>query len=396
MAASLRLGRAADPERQARAVQAIHAAHLDGLVCASASEVLLLSGYWPVMASSVVVATADAGVTVIVPEDELELAEKTSWASLVPYKPAGLKTLASPVDLLRPPLADVLNDLHLGRAHLGLQLGHGVQPASYAVMTEYRSSLPALLGQLLPQAQFQPCDELLEEMKAVKTDRELGLLSHACAVASAGFAAAADAISAGKSEVDVAAAGQAAFDTTPKADHLERSYGYFYCMSGPNAAKASAACARTRRRVIEAGDLVMIHANTCADGHWTDITRTYTAGTPTEHQREVRAAIDEAHASALQTIKPGVTGSDVDHAARSVMQARGFGKEFKHATGHGVGFAAANPNGRPRIHPLSPDVLSEGMTFNVEPAAYFDGVGGMRHCDVVAVTKDGARVLTQF
>jgi Xaa-Pro aminopeptidase len=48
------------------------------------------------------------------------------------------------------------------------------------------------------------------------------------------------------------------------------------------------------------------------------------------------------------------------------------------------------------IHPVSPDVLCEGMTFNVEPAAYFEGVGGMRHCDVVAVTKDGARVLTDF
>jgi len=61
-----------------------------------------------------------------------------------------------------------------------------------------------------------------------------------------------------------------------------------------------------------------------------------------------------------------------------------------------VGFAAANPNGLPRIHPKSPDVLEAGMTFNVEPAAYFDGFGGMRHCDVVAVTGAGVDVLTEF
>jgi Xaa-Pro aminopeptidase len=230
----------------------------------------------------------------------------------------------------------------------------------------------------------------------VKTDRELGLLSHACAVAAAGFAAAADAVQPGICEVDLAAAAQTAFDRSPRAHGFQRSYGYFYCMSGPNAAKAGAAFARTRRRVVEQGDLVMIHANTCADGHWTDITRTYTAGAPTKMHIEVRTAIDEARQAALAAIRPGVTGSEVDRAARTVMEQHGLGKEFKHSTGHGVGYAAANPNGRPRIHPLSPDVLSEGMTFNVEPAAYFEGIGGMRHCDVVAVTKSGVRVLTEF
>jgi len=396
MAASAQLGKAADPERQARTVKSIQSAGLDGLVCASASEVLLLSGYWPVMAASIAVATADGGVTVLVPEDELELAEKTAWASLIPYKPAGLKTLKNPIDLVREPLASIVKSAGLERAKLGLQLGHGVQPASYLVMNEYRSSLPELLSEVLPHAAFEACDDLLEELKAVKTDRELGLLSHACAVAAAGLAAAADAISPGISEVDVAAAAQAAFDKTPEAEGLERSYGYFYCMSGPNAAKASAAFARTRRRVIEEGDLVMIHANTCADGHWTDLTRTFTAGAPTKQQRDVRSAIDEARQAALAMIRPGVSGSYVDKAARAVMEKHGLGKEFKHATGHGVGYAAANSNGRPRIHPLSPDVLCENMTFNVEPAAYFDGVGGMRHCDVVAVTEDGARVLSDF
>ncbi len=396
MAASMRLGKAADPERQARLVDAIQSAHLDGVLCASASEVLLLSGYWPVMAESIAIASADGSVTVLVPEDELELAEKTAWASLVPYKPAGLKTLKNAIDLVREPLASVLKSTGLERARMGLQLGHGVQPASYLVMNEYRSSLPELLSELLPHAVLKPCDDLLEELKAVKTKRELGLLSHACAVAAAGFAAASDAMGPGTSEVDVAAAAQAAFDKTPEAEGLQRSYGYFYCMSGPNAAKASAEFARTRRRVIEEDDLVMIHANTCADGHWTDITRTFTAGAPSKWQRDVRSAIDEARHATLATIRPGVTGSAVDKAARDVMEKRGLGKEFKHATGHGVGYAAANPNGRPRIHPLSPDVLCEGMTFNVEPAAYFDGVGGMRHCDVVTVTKDGARVLSDF
>jgi hypothetical protein len=104
------------------------------------------------------------------------------------------------------------------------------------------------------------------------------VMQMAARVAAAGFAEAADYLEPGVRETDVAAAAQAAFETTRGAEPFQRSYGYFFCMSGPNSAKAAAAYARTRQRVIEQGDLVMIHANTCADGYWTDLTRTYTAG----------------------------------------------------------------------------------------------------------------------
>ena len=140
----------------------------------------------------------------------------------------------------------------------------------------------------------------------------------------------------------------------------------------------------------------MIHGNTCADGYWTDITRTYTVGAPPERHRELRRSILEARAAGLQAIRPGVTGRDVDAAVRGVMESHDLGKAFRHATGHGVGFAAANPHGQPRIHPLSHDILEEGATFNVEPAAYFDGYGGIRHCDIVAVTATGVDVMTEF
>jgi Xaa-Pro aminopeptidase/Xaa-Pro dipeptidase len=108
------------------------------------------------------------------------------------------------------------------------------------------------------------------------------------------------------------------------------------------------------------------------------------------------AAVAEARQAALAAIRPGVKAADVDKAARSVLQARGFGDAFKHSTGHGVGFSAINANARPRLHPKSDDVLQTGMIFNVEPAVYFDGYGGLRHCDVVALTDRGPEVLTPF
>jgi Xaa-Pro aminopeptidase len=385
-----------DADRHDWIASALRNAQLDALLCCSSTEVLLLTGYCPVMSASVAVFTAAGEVAVVAPEDEVELAHKTSAARVIPYKPAGLDTLCTPLELLKKPFETLLGELKLGSEHYGLQMDEGVQPSSYQVAYQFRSALLELMKQLRPQAEFSPADELLEKMKAVKTAKEVELMASACKVASAGFERAAQCMEAGRRETAVAAEANSAFETNALAGEFQRSHGQYFCMSGPNSALAASAYARTRQRVLEEGDLVMVHANTCADGYWTDISRTYTVGAPSERQQKVRDAILKARDAALRVIRPGVTGRDVDGAARQVMEAHGLGKAFQHAAGHGVGFAAANPNGRPRIHPLSDDVLEAGMTFNLEPAAYFEGYGGMRHCDVVAVTANGVDVLTDF
>lgn len=388
---------AIDDERKKRVIDALTRARLDAVICCSASEVLLLTGYWPVMAASVAVFTAEGKVEVVLPEDELDLAQKTSAAVTIPYKPTELDRLTNPVRALARPLGTLTGKLGLARARIGVRLQQGLQPASYVVSNIFRSSLIDLLLELHPKVKCVGFDDKLETLKARKTTKELEMMRMAAKVASSGFAQATRCIRPGLREVEVAASLQRAFDTSIEACSVQRSYGFFFCMSGPNSALASAAYARSRQRTIEEGDLVMIHANTCADGYWTDITRTYTAGTaPVEQHDSMRSAIKEAREKALRTISSGTFARDVDESARSVMAEHGFGAAFRHATGHGVGFAAANANGLPRIHPHSTDVLEVGMTFNIEPAAYFDGYGGMRHCDVVAVTPYGASVLTNL
>ena len=386
-----------DSERKDRVMEVLAQSHLDAIICSSPSAVLLLTGYWPVIGASVVVFTADGEVHVALPADEVDLAGRTSGASFIPYQPSTLAALTSPIEALANPLRLLLTKLELGKAAIGIEVDEGMQPFSYASCVHFRSSLADLLQQLAPEAHYESCDAALEQMEARKTAKELESIRRASDIAAAGFEHAAEAIQVGRREAEVAAAVQAAFQASTKTQGVERSYGFFFCMSGPNSATASAAYARTRQRQIEVADLVMIHANTCADGYWTDITRTYVAGVaPSDRQAAMRSAIFEARKAALDAIRPGVPACDVDRAARDVMQAHGFGDAFKHSTGHGVGFAAANANALPRIHPHSPDVLEVGMTFNVEPAAYFDGYGGMRHCDVVAVTSESATVFTEF
>jgi Xaa-Pro aminopeptidase len=178
---------------------------------------------------------------------------------------------------------------------------------------------------------------------------------------------------------------------------VERAGGFVYCMSGANSALAGGAYARTRNRELRAGDLVLVHCNSYVDGYWTDITRTYCLGEPDERQRAMYAAVSEARAAALAAIHPGARAAAVDRAARDVLTRRGFGDEFTHGIGHNVGFSAISAEYPPRLHPASDDVLAVGMTFNIEPAIYIKGYGGMRHCDVVTIGERGAAdVLTPF
>ena len=387
---------AKDAERRAWLCLALRESDLDAVITPFASEVLLLSGFWPIMASSIAIFTQEGEAHVLVPEDEQEIAQASSDAALAPYLPETLSRLTRAAEAIEAPLGKVLVSLGLSRARIGIQESQGIQPASYAVSTVYRGSLRDMLGRVVPGAQLIGCDQLLEDQKAVRTPLELEAMRRGMRIAADGFRDAFRCIEPGLREPEIAAPIQSAFDTSAHVAEVGRSYGYFFCMSGPNSAAASAAYARTRNRRVEAGDLVMIHANTCADGFWTDITRTFTAGELSERHETMRQAIAEARSAALRSIRPGVPAHEVDRAAREVMQSHGLGAAFRHGLGHGVGYAAANGDALPRLHPLSPDILTEGMTFNIEPAAYFDGYGGMRHCDVVAVTATGVEVLTDF
>ncbi len=180
---------AIDSERHARTIASLTDSPFDAIICCSATEVLLLTGYWPVMGDSVAIFTSDGEVKVIVPQDEVELAEKTSSAQVIPYRPAGLHTLIDPLQLLKEPLHGAMNGLPLLHATIGLQLNLGVQPASYAVSTQFRAGLLDLLRELAPDATYAACDELLESMKAVKTAKELALMQTASRVAAQGFRA---------------------------------------------------------------------------------------------------------------------------------------------------------------------------------------------------------------
>ncbi len=386
-----------DEERAVAIEEALRDAGLDALVCALPANVLLLSGYAPVVGSSVALTARGGRLAVLVPEDERELAAWGRSDEVVTFEPASLTDLRRAEDAVREPLGRAARALLPGRGRVGYESGGFDQPASYSAVHLYGPAFIDLLREAFPGAETVPAGNTLERLRAVKTPREVTKIRESCRIAGRAFVAGATRLRRGVRETQAAAAFHSAFaDAAGEAAGEERVGGFFYCMSGPDAALASAAYARSRARTLGAGETVLVHCNTFAGGYWTDVTRTYCIGRPQRLLEEVYTAVFEARTAAFAAVRPGVTAAAVDHAARAVLEARGFGPAFKHATGHGVGFGAIGHDALPRVHPRSGDVLRQGMVFNVEPAVYLDGVGGVRHCDMVAVTADGAELLTPF
>ena len=235
---------------------------------------------------------------------------------------------------------------------------------------------------------------MLEKLRLIKTSAELSRIRTSCDVTRKAFKALHGQIRGGQTEMQVAAQMRAALMLAAE-PHVDNE-GFAFCMSGPNAAEAYKFYERSRYRVLEDGDTVLLHCNSHVNGYWTDVTRTFYLGEPTSKVRDMYDAVFAARAAALAAIRPGARCADVDAAARDVMKERGFAKQFKNPLGHGVGFAAMNAHAKPHLHPVSTDVLQRGMVFNVEPAIYIEGKCGMRHCDVVACGADGPEVMTDF
>jgi Xaa-Pro aminopeptidase len=144
-------------------------------------------------------------------------------------------------------------------------------------------------------------------------------------------------------------------------------------------------------REIRAGEPVVLDFGTRVDGYPSDQTRTLVfGGDPDGRVRAVHDVVRRAQEAAVDAVAPGVTAAEVDDAARSVIEAAGYGDAFIHRTGHGVGLDVHEP---PDIAVGDATELRPGMTFSVEPGIYLDGEFGVRIEDLVAVTSDGAERL---
>jgi Xaa-Pro aminopeptidase len=160
--------------------------------------------------------------------------------------------------------------------------------------------------------------------------------------------------------------------------------------SGANGAMPHAVV--TNRR-IKKGDLVTFDFGAEANGYYSDMTRTICVGRPSARQREIHGIVLQAQTAAIKSVRAGVPCKSVDDAAREVIKRTGYGRQFGHGTGHGIGLMVHEG---PSVSPLSSDTVKKNMVFTVEPGVYIPGWGGVRIEDMVQVTETGAKVLTSL
>jgi Xaa-Pro aminopeptidase len=153
--------------------------------------------------------------------------------------------------------------------------------------------------------------------------------------------------------------------------------------SGPNGANPHH---EAGDRTIEVGDAIVLDFGGLMDGYGSDTSRTVCVGEPSADVRAVHEIVRLAQQAGVEAVRPGVACQDIDRAARSVITDAGYGEQFIHRTGHGIGTTTHEP---PYMIEGEEQPLVPGMCFSVEPGIYLAGQFGVRIEDIVTVTETG-------
>ncbi len=243
-----------------------------------------------------------------------------------------------------------------------------------------------MLMKMLNGAQFISAEEKLRQLRLKKDESELKIIREACALADYAIEVGVAEIAEGKTEMEVLAAIEYALK---KKGVLEMSFSTMV-LTGKNAASPHGTPGETK---IQKGDLVLFDLGVVVDGYCSDITRTVAFQENKTEQEKIYQTVLKAQLAALKAIRPGVACSEVDLAARNLINSAGYGDYFPHRLGHGLGVSVHE---YPSITETNPLILEEGAVFTVEPGIYIPEIAGVRIEDDLVVTNSGIEVLTKY
>ncbi len=233
------------------------------------------------------------------------------------------------------------------------------------------------------KARLVPTRDLVLELRRTKEQAEVELIAGAQRITDRVFGKVLKLVKPGVRERDLALEIESQFRR-----HGEVAFDSIVA-SGPNAAKPHAGFSDRRLR---RGDAITFDIGCRVAGYCSDMTRTVFVGRAPAELRKVYAIVHEAQRRALATIKPGTAAKVVDAAAREYITEQGYGKQFGHGLGHGVGLEVHE---LPGLAAPSRDTLAPGDVVTVEPGIYLPGIGGVRIEDMVHVTRTGYTNLTR-
>ena len=236
---------------------------------------------------------------------------------------------------------------------------------------------------------FEPTRRLVEGQRMVKDPGEIATFRRGAALLASVFQALPSIVGPGRTEQEVAAS----IDAAIVSGGFERPSFETIVASGPNSALPHA---RPTSRQLAPGDLVVLDFGGVLGGYCLDLTRMAAIGQVSSSAMALFETVREANVAAVRVVRPGIRTSDVDRAARDVLEANDLGEAFLHATGHGLGLEIHESPRLGKPDADAPQRLEEGMVVAIEPGAYVEGIGGVRLEDDVLVTPGGSEVLTKL
>ncbi|MCX7800305.1 MAG: Xaa-Pro peptidase family protein [Fimbriimonadales bacterium] len=236
----------------------------------------------------------------------------------------------------------------------------------------------------LEGVELRPVDDPCAALRMVKSPKEIAKIQEACRLTDAAFRHVLRLVQPGVAELDI---------------HLELEFflkrqgaGLAFepiVVSGPRSALPHG---KASERKLEVGDFVTMDFGARHDGYCADLTRTVVVGRADERQREIYEAVLAAQRAAIQALRAGAIGKDVDAAARSSLAEKGLERYFTHGLGHGLG-AVVHDHGR--LNQTSELRVEAAQVWTIEPGVYIEGFGGVRIEDDVLVTAEGPVILTE-
>lgn len=230
---------------------------------------------------------------------------------------------------------------------------------------------------------FVRAGDPVERARWIKDDDERSLLDEAQACTDRAFAEILEVLALGMTERHVALELEHAMRRAGADDLSFESIVAF----GENAAEPHH---HPNHRVLEEGDVITMDFGALYGGYHADFTRTIAFGEPPAELKKIHDIVREAQQAGIDAVRTGVTGGEVDAAARKVVEDAGYGERFPHGLGHGVGLEIHEG---PNFARDGKDVLPVGAVMTVEPGIYVPGLGGVRIEDMVEVEVDGCRLL---